>query len=322
MNRTDRLLTIVLELQRYQRSHRRAEDLAATFEVSKRTIYRDIEALCAAGVPIVALDRQGYTLAEGYFLPPLSFTTDQALMLALGSGFMATVFDNEYQTAAQAAYRKIDAALSPQLRDQVEHLRQGLQLVAPKRLTDDQLAMLRTLRQAIAERRRVRLHYSKRNMGSNTPIQSVREVDLGRLMRFADDWYLTGYCHLRQAFRVFKLTRIDHLAVLDQTFLSAEMEAEHQLDPRGLQPIFVQALFDQAVARWAREAQQYTIIDEEPTPEGVLITLLAGAEDQIARWLLSWGGDVRVLEPAWLQALLREHAARMLTNYSPTTPDD
>jgi len=104
MNRTDRLLAIVLELQRYRRSHRRAEDLAATFEVSKRTIYRDVQALCAAGVPIVALDRQGYTLAEGYFLPPLSFTTDEALMLALGSGFLSTVFDNDYQNAARAAY--------------------------------------------------------------------------------------------------------------------------------------------------------------------------------------------------------------------------
>ena len=85
MNRTDRLLAIVLELQRRRRSYCRAEDLAMHFEVSKRTIYRDVQALCEAGVPIVAAERQGYALIDGYFLPPLHLTTDEALILALGS---------------------------------------------------------------------------------------------------------------------------------------------------------------------------------------------------------------------------------------------
>ena len=62
MNRTDRLLAIVIELQ--ARGKRRAEDLAATFEVGKRTIYRDIQALCEAGVPIISTPGQGYTLLE------------------------------------------------------------------------------------------------------------------------------------------------------------------------------------------------------------------------------------------------------------------
>jgi len=68
MNRTDRLLAIVLELQ--AQGKRRAEDLAATFEVGKRTIYRDIQALCEAGVPVISTPGQGYSLVEGYFLPP------------------------------------------------------------------------------------------------------------------------------------------------------------------------------------------------------------------------------------------------------------
>lgn len=82
MNRTDRLLAIILELQ--DRKHLRAEDLAAIFEVSKRTIYRDIQALCEAGVPVVAMTGQGYSLPEGYFLPPVSFSPDEALLLILG----------------------------------------------------------------------------------------------------------------------------------------------------------------------------------------------------------------------------------------------
>src|SRR5215475_1446884 len=87
MNRTDRLLAIILELQ--GKGRQRAEDLAATFETSKRTIYRDIQALGEAGVPVVSIPGLGYSLMKGYFLPPLSFSTDEATMLILGSDLMA-----------------------------------------------------------------------------------------------------------------------------------------------------------------------------------------------------------------------------------------
>ena len=90
MNRTDRLLAIVLELQ--GKGRQRAEDLAGTFETSKRTIYRDISALGQAGVPLISVPGRGYALMKGYFLPPLSFRADEATMLLLGSDFMAQNF--------------------------------------------------------------------------------------------------------------------------------------------------------------------------------------------------------------------------------------
>jgi predicted DNA-binding transcriptional regulator YafY len=109
VNRTDRLLAIVLELQ--ARGAARAQDLAEHFETSKRTIYRDIEALCEAGVPVVATPGRGYALMEGYFLPPLSFGVDEAMTLLLGADFVGQRFDPQYQAAARAARRKIEAVL-------------------------------------------------------------------------------------------------------------------------------------------------------------------------------------------------------------------
>ena len=99
MNRTDRLLAIVLELQ--GRDRVTAEDLARTFEVTKRTIYRDIAALNESGVPVVSAAGQGYWLMEGYFLPPVSLSPDEAIMLVLGSEVMAQSFDAQYQAAAE-----------------------------------------------------------------------------------------------------------------------------------------------------------------------------------------------------------------------------
>src|SRR5262245_17319933 len=111
MNRTDRLLAIVLELQAHGSRSVRAEDLAARFEINKRTVYRDVQALSEAGVPIVAIPGQGYWLAEGYFLPPLAFSPDEAVMLLLGADFVAQNFDAQYRAAAESAARKIEAVL-------------------------------------------------------------------------------------------------------------------------------------------------------------------------------------------------------------------
>src|SRR5205085_338325 len=121
MNRTDRLLAIVLELQR--NGAQRAEDLAATFETSKRTIYRDVQALCESGVPVVAQAGVGYSLVEGYFLPPVSFSTDEATMLLLGSKLVADHFDAQYGEVSQSASRKIEAVLSEKMRGEVNYLR-------------------------------------------------------------------------------------------------------------------------------------------------------------------------------------------------------
>src|SRR6185369_16491558 len=99
MNRTDRLLAIVLELQ--AKGWQRAEDLAETFEISKRTIYRDMDALAESGVPVVSSPGQGYSLIEGYFLPPVHFSPDEAIMLLLGAEFMAQSFDAQYRSAAR-----------------------------------------------------------------------------------------------------------------------------------------------------------------------------------------------------------------------------
>ncbi len=128
MNRTDRLLAIVLELQ--ARKRQRAEELAATFETSKRTIYRDVQALCEAGVPVAAVPGQGYSLVEGYFLPPLAFNPDEAIMLLLGSEFMAQNFDAQYRAAAQSASRKIEAVLTEKLHAEVDNLQNSLRFIS------------------------------------------------------------------------------------------------------------------------------------------------------------------------------------------------
>ena len=316
MSHTDRLLAIVLELQAHR--WRRAEDLARTLETSKRTIYRDLVALGQAGVPIVSTPGRGYALVEGYFLPPVSFTADEATILSLGADVMARSFDRQYQAAAQSAASKITAALPERLREDVEDLRERIR-VGPERvaLRPAVEATLRTLRGAVVACQRVRFHYYARQGGE--PGASWREADPYALTRIGGVWYLHAYCHLRRDHRNFRLDRIEGLTLLDQTFARPTSLPVYARRPEVGPGVEARILFDAQAARWAREAPSFfTIAEEDTTDGGLLVTLRMRQEEDVVQWLLDWGSHARVLEPPSLRQRIAEEAAALLSLYQPT----
>lgn len=314
MNKTDRMLAIVLELQ--GKGRQRAEDLADTFETSKRTIYRDIQALCEAGVPLISTPGHGYTLMQGYFLPPLSFTTEEATMLLLGSNYMAQNFDAQYRQAAQSASRKIEGVLPERLRGDVQYLQQSIQFVVPETPgSNAERECLQKLRRALLERLTVRFHYHTRYAQEAQSAQNTREADPYGLVYFANAWHLAAYCHLRQGRRTFRLERMENLELLNRTFQRPTNLQMYQPDKEQARNIVVRALFDQEVARWVREARPHATTAIEDTPDGLLLTLMARQESEIRQWLLSWGRHVRVLEPESLRKQLLAEAEMMIQNH-------
>ena len=314
MNRTDRLLAIVLELQ--GKGRQRAEDLAGTFETSKRTIYRDIQALGQAGVPLVSVPGRGYSLMKGYFLPPLSFTTDEATMLLLGSDFMAQNFDAQYRAAAQSASRKIAGVLSEKLRDDVNNLQQSIRFVSAGMVDGTpEAAMLQQLRRAIIEHTTIRFHYHTRHASDGKGEENTREADPYGLAYVRNTWNMVAYCHLRKDIRNFRLDRMEHVELRPKSF-ARPPDFKMQLRPpeeRGT--IIVKALFDNEVVRWVREARSYYTIAEEDTAEGLLVTLKIRQESEILQWLLGWGRHVRVLEPESLRQRMVAEAEEMMKNH-------
>lgn len=255
MNRTDRLLAIVLELQRH--GVRRAEDLAATFETSKRTIYRDMLALAESGVPIVSVPGQGYSLVEGYFLPPLSFTADEATMLLLGADVMAQSFDAQGRKAAEGAAAKIEGALMPKLREDVRALQISLRFInSTVRGEAAILERLQTLRRAVVECRRIRFRYFARFADKATV--EVREVEPHALASVERRWYLVAVDLRREEVRRFRLDRMEELSVLPSTFprpTRDELLSEMRDDKRDELTLMVKAVFDPGIARWVRESR-------------------------------------------------------------------
>jgi predicted DNA-binding transcriptional regulator YafY len=316
MNKTDRLLAIVLELQAKERQ--RAEDLAATFEVSKRTIYRDIEALCEAGVPILSIPGLGYSLMQGYFLPPLSFTSDEATMLLLGCEFMSLNFDAQYRQAAQAAARKINGVLPVALRAEVSYLQNSIRFITPDMASRNiTSAMLQQLRRAIIQQNTVRFTYHKRDTSKDMQVElTTREADPYALIHIADRWYLTAYCHLRHDTRVFFLDRMENLEVLATTFQRPANYVVKEPE-RDTRTYHARVLFDKEVARWVLESRFYYIVATDERPEGLLVTLQARQESDILPWLLSWGRHAVILEPEILRQHLLAEIDAISKRYTP-----
>jgi predicted DNA-binding transcriptional regulator YafY len=314
MNRTDRLLAIVLELQ--GKGRQRAEDLAATFEISKRTIYRDIQALGEAGVPLISVPGQGYSLMKGYFLPPLSFSTDEATMLLLGSDYMAQNFDAQNRGAAQSASRKIEGVLPEKLREEVHYLQNSIRFITAGTVEDKaETEMLRQLRRAIIERITVRFRYHTRYATSGHSEQHTREANPYGLIHSLNSWHLVGYCHLRHDIRNFRLDRVERLELLPQTFQRPndfKMQENRRDEQNG---IVVRARFDKEIARWVRESRSYYTVAEEEDAAGLLVTLQVRQENEILQWLLSWGQHVQVLEPSTLRQTIAEEAKEMLSHH-------
>lgn len=246
MNRTDRLLAILLAFQAQREL--RAEDLAARFEVSVRTIYRDVQALTETGVPIAAMPGTGYRLLDGYFLPPLTFTADEAALLALGGGFVRDRVDPALSGAVQEALRKLISVLPADRRTAVSQWQEEMRFVSFRGHQDT--GPLTALRTAIHERRVVHLLYQSRGSDAS----QWRAVEAISLLHTHTAWCLVAYCRLRQAPRIFRLDRIDQAEPLGERF---EMNARHQIGPFIGQDLERHAearvQVDQSAERWVRE---------------------------------------------------------------------
>lgn len=314
MNKTDRLLAIVLELQR--KGTLRAEDLAAIFETSVRTIYRDVQALSEAGVPIVGAPGQGYSLMEGYFLPPLHFSADEAVTLLLGLDFVEQQLDPLYLAKAKASRKKIEAILPQAVQREVEKTRSGMKLLTAQSAADaDSRTMLQLLRQAIQEERKVRFLYTKKLPEADGNRQNLRTVAPYGLVFVNGSWGLLGYCELRADIRRFLVKRMRDLTLLDEKAVRPpdfNLQDYTPADDRNM-TIIVRIAHD--VSDKARESRFYYIDAMKDHPDGLLVTLRVRQPEEVLPWVLGWGSKAVVVEPESFRLHVRKEIENMLKHY-------
>lgn len=207
MRRAERLFRLVQELR--SRGVSRAEDLAAYFEISVRTVYRDIVHLQASGLPIDGEAGVGYILRPGFDLPAMTFTFEQLDALAIGLAFVEVAGDTSLSQASQEVRAKLQAALPEPEKRKLENA----PLFASRR-QGRAGPMLKTVRRAIREAEVLHLLY-----GDGKGSQTERRVRPLAIWAFTDGWLFVGWCELRKDFRAFRLDRIGSVEATGEHFV-------------------------------------------------------------------------------------------------------
>lgn len=312
VNRIDRLVGIILLLQ--GRRVTTAEEIAAHFETSIRTVYRDIAALGEAGVPIVAEAGIGYTLARGYHMPPVMFTEEEAAALVIGAEVTEQVADESLKRSIGGALLKIRSVLTADRRDYVSRLERAVSVQfghSTKFGTD-----LMPIQDAVVRRRCVKLNYNAGRRGDITE----RVVEPLGVVFYAQQWHLIGWCRLRTGMRDFRLDRVDRWEVLKETFDGHEgfsMQDFLSKETQGME-------MTPAVLRVAPEVLEYfrahapsSALREEKMADGwIRIEILSFAPRYLTSWLLSFGTRIRVESPPELREQLQAEARAVLSQYA------
>ena len=303
MNRVDRLFDILLHMRRKGRI--RAEDLAQIFSVTVRTVYRDIAALHEMGVPIVSLPGEGYELMPGFYLPPLIFTPEEATAISLGARLLIRQAEGDLPHHAEKALTKIAAILPTNTREHVDALNAVMDFYTPERRYDFEAPQLLTLIHAIQHKQVVRLSYH----GRRTDELTEREVEPFLLSYSNGIAYLVGYCRLRQGERNFRLDRIEHLTLLDDTFTPRKST----VTDFTTEAISIHLRVNAPSVRWVRERQHYGFVGDETLENGD-VEMIYTVEDlfEIMAWILGWGAKVEVISPPEAREAIREEVQKML----------
>jgi predicted DNA-binding transcriptional regulator YafY len=306
---TTRVLALLELLQ--ARGRVSGSQLAQSLGVDARTLRRYIVMLEELGVPIMTERGRhgGYQLVAGYKLPPMMFTDEEALALALGLLAARGLGLADAAPAVSSAQAKLERVMPAALQRRVRAVDETIALELPRTQHGGDNAALLLLSTAAQARRRVHLCYRAPDGAG-----SDRDFDPYGMAWRAGRWYAVGHCHLRRDVRSFRIDRIEQLRALDEGFerpdrFDALAYLSHSVATlRRAHGIEVRLLTDLATAR--RELFD-AIGLLQPTDGGVLLSAQADDLDWFARELARLPFDFEVVKPAALRKALLRGATRL-----------
>lgn len=214
MNRIDRLFGILTLLQ--SKKYVTGEHIAQKFGMSIRTVYRDIKAIGEQGVPVGFEPNRGYFIMQGYFLPPVSFTSEEANALLLMEYMVKGFADRSIHAHYSSALNKVKSVLRGPQKETLEQLNRNIKLQLPSSLNND-FGHLSLLQQAVSARTIIHIEY--KNMNDET---SARLAEPVGLVFYAFNWHLFAWCHLRNEYRDFRVSRIKTLTCTAEPFRKSD----------------------------------------------------------------------------------------------------
>lgn len=315
MNRIDRLTAILILLQ--TKRIIAGKEIAERFGISLRTVYRDIRALENAGVPIGSEAGLGYFLSEGYHLPPVVFTRDEAGALLMGSKLIEKYSDHSVNRHFALALDKVKAVLGKSEKEHLNTLTSYIEVLksspgTPAGFPND---LLLEIQAVLGQNRLIRIQYTSGYKDETTR----RTVEPLGLCFYAAHWHLLAYCRLRKDYRDFRVDRIKTVSELKEKFNGRRHGNLKDLIGRivyatDLKPACLR--FEHKIARFIQDQKHFFGFVKEKTFEGMVeMEFLTASYDHLARWLLSFSDGVTIVSPEPLKAIIRQHARRLIEHH-------
>jgi predicted DNA-binding transcriptional regulator YafY len=210
-SRLSRLTAILTQLQTKRLIT--ATELADKFKISVRTIYRDIKALEASGIPICVVEGKGYSLMEGYRLPPIAFSEAEANALITAEQIVLKNKDTSFIHSYTEAITKIKSVLKGDMKDKADLLSQSI-VIRQNPTLETNSDYLSAIQLSLTNRFVLQIKY----LAPEAEKMSERSIEPFAIYSTQDNWLLIAWCRLRKDFRVFRLDRIQQLEILDQKY--------------------------------------------------------------------------------------------------------
>ncbi len=309
LNRFDRTVAILIQLQ--SRRIVKAQEIADRFQVSLRTIYRDIRALEAAGIPLISEAGVGYSIMEGYRLPPVMFTREEAGSFVAAEKLMQQFTDKTLGAHYASAMYKIKSVLRGSEKDWVAALESSVDVRPVRNPFNENIPdALEILFESTAARNAVRLLYQ--SFQAETPTERV--IEPVGVFHEHNHWYVMAFCHLRNDYRQFRTDRILQISRTDIAFAQEHQPMHvYREAPQDQEKQKVCLRVDRKVCLYMQESRRYHgFVSEEVKGDFVEMTFMTTEpETGFARWYLMYGDYAEILEPESLKNTVKDLLAKI-----------
>jgi predicted DNA-binding transcriptional regulator YafY len=307
MNRIDRVSAILIQLQ--SRRVVKAADIAERFNISLRTVYRDVKTLEEAGIPIIGEAGVGYSIMDGYRLPPVMFTREEATAFLTAEKFVEKMTDASTAEHHKSAMYKIRAILKSTEKNLLEDMDSGIEVLkSHSQLRVDNKDHIQPLLTSIAQKRILTLDY----FASHSQEHTKRDVEPIGIFYKDSYWHLIAFCHLRNDYRDFRIDRINHVLVTDKTFNSkhptlkayiAQTAKEQELD-------MVVMRVEKGIYQHLEYQKYYSgFVSEKTIGNQIEMTFLTASLEGFARWFMMFGDAAEIILPDSLKERVGNIAA-------------
>ncbi len=312
MNRIDRISAILIQLQ--SRRVVKAGDIAERFNISLRTVYRDVKTLEEAGIPLIGEAGVGYSIMDGYRLPPVMFTREEATAFLTAEKFVEKLTDASTMANHKSAMYKIRAILKTTEKDLLEDMDGNIEVF--KRVDNSALMgndYIQVILNSIVQKAILLMEYFAHHSQEHTK----REVEPVGIFFQDGYWHLVAYCRLRSDYRDFRIDRIKSLHVTDKHFVSQHPTLKEYIaktaKEKRLETVVIKV--DKEIYPQLNNQKYYSgFVSERKVGDQFEMTFLAPSIDGFARWYMMFGDHAQILQPDALRDRVKAITEKLVRN--------